>query len=41
MTTDPLAPLLALADVATAVEQARERVDLAHRHRALRRQGGQ
>ncbi|MGV9372400.1 oxidoreductase [Micromonospora tulbaghiae] len=41
MTTDPLAPLLALADVALAVERARERVDLAHRHRALRRQGGQ
>ncbi|WFE63510.1 oxidoreductase [Micromonospora sp. WMMD714] len=40
MTTDPLAPLLALADVAPAVERARERVDQAMRHRALRRQGG-
>ncbi|MCZ7440228.1 oxidoreductase [Micromonospora sp. WMMC241] len=40
MTTDPLAPLLALADVASAVERARDRVDQAHRHRALRRQGG-
>ncbi|SCE65186.1 hypothetical protein GA0074695_0027 [Micromonospora viridifaciens] len=41
MTTDPLAPLLALADIAPAVERARERVDQAHRHRALRRHGGQ
>ncbi|MEV0809414.1 oxidoreductase [Micromonospora sp. NPDC050200] len=41
MTTDPLAPLLALADIAPAVEQARERVDEAMRHRALRRHGGQ
>ncbi|MEV4844224.1 oxidoreductase [Micromonospora matsumotoense] len=41
MTTDPLAPLLALADIAPAVEQARERVDQALRHRALRRHGGQ
>ncbi|MEU4477044.1 oxidoreductase [Micromonospora sp. NPDC023966] len=41
MTTDPLAPLLALADIAPAVERARDRVDQAHRHRALRRQGGQ
>ncbi|WP_328340822.1 oxidoreductase [Micromonospora sp. NBC_00421] len=41
MTTDPLAPLLALADIAPAVERARERVDQAMRHRALRRQGGQ
>ncbi|KWV34692.1 Fic family protein [Micromonospora rifamycinica] len=40
MTTDPLAPLLALADIAPAVERARERVDQAMRHRALRRQGG-
>ncbi|MEU7615567.1 oxidoreductase [Micromonospora rifamycinica] len=40
MTTDPLAPLLALADVAPAVERARERVDQAMRHRALRRHGG-
>ncbi|ABP56472.1 hypothetical protein [Salinispora tropica] len=41
MTDDPLAPLLALADVATAVERARERFDQALRHRALRRHGGQ
>ncbi|MFC0507591.1 oxidoreductase [Micromonospora costi] len=41
MTTDPLAPLLALADVAPAVERARERFDEALRHRALRRHGGQ
>ncbi|MER6591698.1 oxidoreductase [Micromonospora purpureochromogenes] len=41
MTTDPLAPLLALADIAPAVERARERVDEAMRHRALRRHGGQ
>ncbi|QDY06089.1 oxidoreductase [Micromonospora sp. HM134] len=41
MTTDPLAPLLALADIAPAVERARERVDQAMRHRALRRHGGQ
>ncbi|MGI5211571.1 oxidoreductase [Plantactinospora sp. CA-290183] len=41
MTTDPLAPLLDLADVAPAVQRARERVDAALRHRALRRQGGQ
>ncbi|MBO4207350.1 oxidoreductase [Micromonospora echinofusca] len=41
MTTDPLAPLLALADIAPAVEHARDRVDQALRHRALRRQGGQ
>ncbi|MEV4758213.1 oxidoreductase [Micromonospora sp. NPDC049559] len=41
MTTDPLAPLLALADVAPAVDRARDRVDQALRHRALRRQGGQ
>ncbi|WP_309251695.1 hypothetical protein [Micromonospora saelicesensis] len=27
MTTDPLAPLLALADIAAAVEQARARLD--------------
>nr|WP_204341786.1 oxidoreductase [Micromonospora terminaliae] len=33
--------MLALADIAPAVEQARDRVDQAHRHRALRRQGGQ
>ncbi|ASW53243.1 oxidoreductase [Plantactinospora sp. KBS50] len=40
MTTDPLAPLLSLADVAPAVDHARDRVDQALRHRALRRQGG-
>jgi len=39
-TADPLAALLGLADVAAAVRQARERVDEALRHRALRRQGG-
>lgn len=39
--TDPLAPLLDLADVATVVDRARERVDQALRHRALRRHGGQ
>jgi hypothetical protein len=38
---DPLVPLLSLADVAPAVERARERVDAALRHRALRRRGGQ
>lgn len=41
MTADPLAPLLTLADIAPAVERARDRVDQALRHRALRRQGGQ
>jgi hypothetical protein len=41
VTTDPLAPLLDLAEVAPAVERARERVDQTLRHRALRRQGGQ
>ncbi|SDZ35727.1 hypothetical protein SAMN05444365_11146 [Micromonospora pattaloongensis] len=41
MTTDPLAPLLALTDIAPAVDRARERVDQALRHRALRRHGGQ
>lgn len=41
MTDDPLAPLLALADIAPAVERARERFDQALRHRALRRHGGQ
>lgn len=40
MTTDPLAPLLALADIASAVERARDQVDQALRHRALRRHGG-
>lgn len=39
-TTDPLAPLLDLADVAAALDAAREHVDAAMRHRALRRQGG-
>jgi hypothetical protein len=38
---DPLAPLLDLADVAPALAEARERVDAAMRHRALRRHGGQ
>lgn len=38
---DPLAPLLDLADVRPALEAARDRVDAALRHRALRRQGGQ
>ncbi|MGK5680369.1 oxidoreductase [Actinoplanes sp. URMC 104] len=37
---DPLAPLLDLADVAPALTEARERVDAAMRHRALRRHGG-
>jgi hypothetical protein len=37
---DPLAPLLDLADVASALAEARERVDAAMRHRALRRHGG-
>jgi hypothetical protein len=40
VTVDPLAPLLQLADVAGTVAQARERVDAALSHRALRRQGG-
>lgn len=38
--TDPLAPLLDLADVAPAVARARDAVDAAYKHRALRRQGG-
>ncbi|GIM90448.1 oxidoreductase [Paractinoplanes toevensis] len=38
---DPLAPLLDLADVAPALAGARDRVDAAMRHRALRRHGGQ
>ncbi|MEV4275880.1 oxidoreductase [Actinoplanes xinjiangensis] len=38
---DPLAPLLDLAEVAPAFAGAREAVDAAHRHRALRRHGGQ
>jgi hypothetical protein len=37
---DPLAPLLELTDVAPALSRARERVDAALRHRALRRHGG-
>src|SRR6188768_3168027 len=41
VTADPLAPLLALADVEPALTAARERVDTAMRHRALRRNGGQ
>ncbi|SCL24535.1 hypothetical protein GA0070616_2934 [Micromonospora nigra] len=41
MTADPLAPLLALADIAPAVDNARTRFDLALGHRALRRHGGQ
>lgn len=41
VSTDPLAPLLELADVGDAVSSARDRVDAALRHRALRRQGGQ
>ena len=39
--TDQLAPLLELADVPAAVATARERVDQALRHPALRRHGGQ
>jgi hypothetical protein len=38
---DPLAPLLDLADVADSLAAARDRVDAAMRHRALRRHGGQ
>ena len=38
---DPLAPLLDLVDVAPALAEARDRVDTALRHRALRRHGGQ
>ncbi|HEX6968851.1 MAG TPA: oxidoreductase [Micromonosporaceae bacterium] len=38
--TDPLAPLLALTDVAPALQRARDRIDDALRHRALRRHGG-
>lgn len=37
---DPLVPLLNLPDVAAAMEEAREEVDRALRHRALRRSGG-
>jgi hypothetical protein len=39
--TNPLAPLLELADVAPALERARQAADAAMRHRALRRSGGQ
>jgi hypothetical protein len=39
--TDLLAPLLQLPGISPAVAQAREAVDAALRHRALRRQGGQ
>jgi hypothetical protein len=38
--TDPLSPLLQLADVAEAFDRARDAVDTAMRDRALRRQGG-
>jgi hypothetical protein len=41
VTSDPLAPLLDLADVAPALFAARDAVDDALRHRALRREGGQ
>jgi hypothetical protein len=41
VTPDPLAPLLDLADVAPAFTAAREAVDTAMRHRALRKHGGQ
>ncbi|MEV8514412.1 oxidoreductase [Dactylosporangium sp. NPDC051484] len=40
MPSDPLTPLLDLADVAPALERARAAVDAAMRHRALRRSGG-
>ncbi|MEU7865418.1 oxidoreductase [Dactylosporangium sp. NPDC049140] len=40
MPSDPLAPLLDLADVRPALDQARAAVDAAMRHRALRRAGG-
>lgn len=40
MTADPLAPLLTLADVERDLTDAREHVDRALRHRALRRSGG-
>ncbi|NJC82037.1 oxidoreductase [Planosporangium mesophilum] len=39
--TNPLAPLLDLADVAPALDSARQAADAAMRHRALRRSGGQ
>jgi Fic family protein len=37
---DPLAPLLDLADVASSLADARASVDVALRHRSLRRHGG-
>jgi hypothetical protein len=40
VTADPLAPLLDLAGVTDALTGARERIDRALRHRALRREGG-
>jgi hypothetical protein len=40
VTADPLAPLLDLAGVADALAGARDRIDQALRHRALRREGG-
>lgn len=39
--TDPLAPLLDLTDVPEVLDRARQAVDTAMRHRALRRSGGQ
>lgn len=38
--TNPLAPLLELADVSPALDRARQAADAAMRHRALRRSGG-
>jgi hypothetical protein len=38
--SDPLAPLLDLADIGPALDRARAAVDAAMRHRALRRSGG-
>jgi Fic family protein len=40
VTTDPLAALLDLSDVADSLAAARDRVDATMRHRALRRSGG-
>lgn len=39
--TNPLAPLLELADVSAVLDHARQAADAAMRHRALRRSGGQ
>src|SRR3954469_836203 len=39
--TDPLSPLLQIADVDAAFDRARDAVDTAIRGRGLRRQGGQ